>query len=334
MVHIVLLDRDHESITIAWASISDAVQQEIQLSEVSSEGAQGEWATLTSTFKAHFLRKKNLHHGVGYIFRLRYLDANGEWSEYSSISDVFFVLPPEFEMMKPPIFASHDGLSITITWDEVENASGYRLRWRTEGDVEWHTVEGVLESTSARKSNLGNGNYYFAVLPITTDDKNWGFSASGGPFKVAALHPVLARYMPSTLLTKKGKISTNTLLAGKIFGIYFSASWCGPCRNFTPKLAKFYEDIIQSSSLYQHKVEMIFCSADNSVEDFQEYYSHMPFAAIPYEDELREPLMSMFQVSGIPRLVIVGTQGQVLEGNAANPSLLTTTNLDIWLEKK
>jgi hypothetical protein len=60
MVHIVLLDRDHESITIAWASISDAVQQEIQLSEVSSEGAQGEWATLTSTFKAHFLRKKNL----------------------------------------------------------------------------------------------------------------------------------------------------------------------------------------------------------------------------------------------------------------------------------
>jgi len=29
----------------------------------------------------------------------------------------------------------------------------------------------------------------------------------------------------------------------KVSMYYFSAHWCGPCRGFTPKLAKFYKKV-------------------------------------------------------------------------------------------
>ena len=34
---------------------------------------------------------------------------------------------------------------------------------------------------------------------------------------------------------------SNDEIEGKFVGIYFSAAWCGPCREFTPLLQKFYE---------------------------------------------------------------------------------------------
>jgi len=32
-------------------------------------------------------------------------------------------------------------------------------------------------------------------------------------------------------------------LSGKLVGLYFSAHWCGPCRQFTPILSKVYEEV-------------------------------------------------------------------------------------------
>ena len=45
--------------------------------------------------------------------------------------------------------------------------------------------------------------------------------------------------LPEILLDSKGNNVSSDTLAGKYVGLYFSASWCGPCRAFTPSLIKF-----------------------------------------------------------------------------------------------
>lgn len=52
----------------------------------------------------------------------------------------------------------------------------------------------------------------------------------------------LAKYFPnSTNLVKKDGEVPYTSLTGKTVFFYFSASWCPPCRGFTPQLIEFYD---------------------------------------------------------------------------------------------
>ncbi|PSS28624.1 Nucleoredoxin like [Actinidia chinensis var. chinensis] len=97
-------------------------------------------------------------------------------------------------------------------------------------------------------------------------------------------------------------------LKGKKIGLYFSASWCGPCRRFTPKLAEVYNELSSRGDF-----EVIFVSADEDDESFKEYFSKMPWLAIPFSDsKTRDNLDGLFDVVGIPSLVILDENGVVL----------------------
>ena len=58
------------------------------------------------------------------------------------------------------------------------------------------------------------------------------------------------------ILDKSGNKVTVESLHGKLVGIYFSAHWCPPCRNFTPQLAQKYADFQNAG----HPFEIIFVS--------------------------------------------------------------------------
>jgi len=106
--------------------------------------------------------------------------------------------------------------------------------------------------------------------------------------------------------------------AGKTLAIYFSAHWCPPCRGFTPILAKHYKNYTDAGK----PIEVIFSTADQSKEEFENYRKEMQneggtWLSIPYEDkETREGLDSLFKVEGIPKLVIVGEDGSIINDNA------------------
>ena len=56
--------------------------------------------------------------------------------------------------------------------------------------------------------------------------------------------------------------------------------------------------------------EIIFCSADDSQEEFDEYFGEMTFCAIPYDDrQSKKDLSKSLSVRGIPTLVMLSPEG-------------------------
>lgn len=115
------------------------------------------------------------------------------------------------------------------------------------------------------------------------------------------------------LMTKDGLKPAQEVLAGKkVIGLYFSAHWCPPCRQFTPILAAFYK-----SACAANDMEIIFCSSDRDQAAFDDYYNEMPWTALPYSQrEKKGEIADLFDVSGIPAFIIVDAEGNVksLEG--------------------
>ena len=99
----------------------------------------------------------------------------------------------------------------------------------------------------------------------------------------------------------------------KVLGLYFSASWCPPCRAFTPQLADAY-----NSHLREGKgLEVIFCSADRDAAAFRDYFAKQPWLAIPNGDRRVGDLEKVFGVGGYPTLVLVDAQtGEVITKKA------------------
>jgi len=110
---------------------------------------------------------------------------------------------------------------------------------------------------------------------------------------------------------------TRGLLAGaKVIALYFSASWCGPCQVFTPKLKRARDEI---RSAVGSQFEVVFVSSDAEEAGFAKYRAKMPWPAVPYlvEEERREALAERLGATSLPCLVLVdGTTGEVIRRDA------------------
>jgi len=132
------------------------------------------------------------------------------------------------------------------------------------------------------------------------------------PWRPKSLQEILPG---AKLLGQGGAEHSSDILKGKCVAFYFSAHWCPPCRGFTPKLADWY-----TKSLKDKGLEVVFVSSDRDEAAFKDYFGTMPWLALDYSDRTRKDQLSkMFDVSGIPALVIIGSDGQLItkDGRAA-----------------
>lgn len=98
--------------------------------------------------------------------------------------------------------------------------------------------------------------------------------------------------------------------------LYFSAHWCPPCRKFTPKLVAFYNE----QSKKHHNFEIVFVSSDRSEEAMAEYMkeARMPWPALNYGSKSTSKAITKYAGSGIPCLVILDKNGEVLAHSYKN----------------
>ncbi|MBE2179218.1 MAG: redoxin domain-containing protein [Chthoniobacterales bacterium] len=119
------------------------------------------------------------------------------------------------------------------------------------------------------------------------------------------------------------RLDDPTLGSKKYIAVYFSAAWCGPCREFTPKLVEWYG---QRTEADHGKFEVILMSRDRNAKAMEDYMKEdkMPWPALAFTKRDRSPL-AKYKGNGIPCLVIIDGEGNVLSdsyvgGNYVGPS--------------
>jgi thiol-disulfide isomerase/thioredoxin len=146
---------------------------------------------------------------------------------------------------------------------------------------------------------------------------------------------VTASPPPATPHHASGNSAIANLLAGKLvvpgengfadytpnnypdyYALYFSAGWCGPCHRFTPKLVSFY----QLMKPLHANFEVIFVSSDRNEREMLAYMRElsMPWPAVRFAEIKGLPEIKRYEGSGIPCLVIVDTQGNVVADSFVN----------------
>lgn len=145
--------------------------------------------------------------------------------------------------------------------------------------------------------------------------------------KKPAVAPFLKDLFSEELLDKDGKPVSLSNLNGKVIGIYFSASWCGPCRGFTPELAKFRNE---NSDIF----EVVLVGSDSSESAKNKYMNEfsMNWPSVKIDGKDSDNINGKFKSNGIPYLVILSKSGEVITTNGR--SEISSDNIKKWAKEK
>lgn len=129
---------------------------------------------------------------------------------------------------------------------------------------------------------------------------------------------------PELISADGRRIKTSELGSVPHVLLYYSASWCGPCRAFTPKLVDFYNENAESK-----RVMVVLVGRDRSAQEQSAYMTghKMPWPAVPFERIEASGLLAKYGGRGIPNLVLLNTDGTVASGSYVDGKYLGPTKV-------
>jgi len=277
-----------------------------------------EWRTLLEASTSSFVRKKGLEAGKCYTFKVSNEKATVE-----------LAVVPEKSPPAPTMHATakDDGsIGVLIQWAPVTGAVEYSVQLRQmSGDLLWTTLSDSIKGTALKKNNILPGSDYVARWRANTNN-GWGtWSIPSIPVAVGNVDRFFYNLLGDSLLRGHDKVPVNSL-AGKTVAIYFSGYFCPPCRQQTSAMKAFYAQAQAQGSPF----EIVLISADRDKSDFDTYFGQMSWLALPYDSPRRQQIMSQYQVSGVPKLMIFGPKGNIISDNAAGVPL-SQQLLDSWI---
>ena len=117
-----------------------------------------------------------------------------------------------------------------------------------------------------------------------------------------------------------GKPFDQKTLAGKVVLVDFWATWCGPCVAEIPNVLEQYE------KYHDKGFEVVGISLDEDREALEKFVTDqkIPWPILyekPEGEGWRHPLSTFYGISGIPTVILIGRDGNVITLNARGEKL-------------
>jgi thiol-disulfide isomerase/thioredoxin len=106
-------------------------------------------------------------------------------------------------------------------------------------------------------------------------------------------------------------------LAGKVVYIDVWATWCGPCLRELPALEK-----LQEENKSNNDITFVSISIDQDKAAWEKMVraKNMKGVQLFAEGDWASSLVSDYRISGIPRFIVIGKDGKIIDANAPRPS--------------
>lgn len=149
----------------------------------------------------------------------------------------------------------------------------------------------------------------------------------------AIMVPLVSAYQPQgwssavgpTLVNQSGSEVSPADLNGEFLLLYFSASWCPPCRQFLPKLKEF-------AAASGGKVSVVLMGMDMDAEARSGYFNKakMPWYSAPFDYDTQGVFREL-GLTGIPSVVVLDKAGKIVTCTAVEDILYSpSTALEKW----
>ena len=187
----------------------------------------------------------------------------------------------------------------------------------------WNTIDGghfdaklnAVGNTSMTLENRDGREIDFPISDLKPSDQKFArawkmeSTAATSASAVAVSRSEFANKVFDDLVVSKNKrlvdFEPEPTAQPQYFAFYFSASWCPPCRTFTPKLVDFYKKEKRNGSAF----ELVFVSSDRSEDLMAEYMDEYDMDWPAFQYGKNKNLVER-NGSGIPNLVVTDANGK------------------------
>lgn len=160
----------------------------------------------------------------------------------------------------------------------------------------------------------------FMVVKAETQPQPKGVEAEAvieKPLSVQSNEQDLKKLPAGTFVCKdiNGKEVRLSDFKGKYILVDIWATWCGPCKGELPSLAK------QEKAFEGKNVVFLSISVDKDVKKWGEFVKEKKLKGVQVNaGKAAQEIAKLYNVRGIPRFMLLGKDGKVVDGNFLRPS--------------